>query len=111
MRVRPFSSDKGSGEGRTIPKFCLGLPGTFHRTVLLYYGFQVHKVHYVTVTYNIKESIVRAVSAEKRDYVLLVAVLDLFEGKEESGPVTVYRLLGLLPDMGETVYVRASIVG
>ena len=37
-RVHPFSSDKGSGEGRTIPKFCLCLPGAFHRTILLYYG-------------------------------------------------------------------------
>ena len=36
--VRPFSSDKGSGEGHTIPKFRLGFPGAFHRTVLTYYG-------------------------------------------------------------------------
>ena len=40
---------------------------------------------YVTATYSIKESFVRAASAEKRDYVLLVAVLDLVKGKEESG--------------------------
>ena len=58
---------------------------------------------YVTVTYSIKESFVHAVSAEKRDYVLLVAVLDFFKSKEKSGPVTVYRLLGLLPDTGDTV--------
>ena len=102
MRVRPFSSDKGSGEGRTIPKFCLGLLGAFHRTVLLYYGCQVRKVYYVTATYSIKESFVHAVSAEKRDYILLVAVLDLIKSKEKSGPVTMYRLLGLLPDTGET---------
>ena len=54
-------------------------------------------------TYSIRESFVRAVSAEKRDYVLLVAVLDLIKSKEKSGPVMVYRLLGLLPDTGETV--------
>ena len=102
MRVRPFSSDKGSDEGRTVPKFCLGFPGTFHHTVLLYYGCQVCKLLYDTATYSIKESFVRAVSAEKRDYVLLVAVLDLIKSKEKSGPVTMYRLLGLLPDTGET---------
>ena len=60
-------------------------------------------MHYVTATYSIKESFVRAVSAEKRDYVLLVAVLDLVKRKGESGPVTMYCLLGLLPDAGETV--------
>ena len=54
-------------------------------------------------TYSIKKSFVRTVSAEKRDYVLLVAVLNLVKSKEESGPVTVYRLLGLLPDTGEMV--------
>ena len=75
----------------------------FHRIVLLYYGCQVRKVHYVTATYSIKESFVRAVSAEKRDNILLVAVLDLIKSKEKSGPVTVYRLLGLLPDAGEMV--------
>ena len=58
-------------------------------------------MHYVTVTYSIKESFVRAVPAEKRDYVLLVIVLDRFKSKEKSGPVTMYRLLGLLPDTGE----------
>ena len=59
-------------------------------------------MYYVTATYSIKESFVSAVSAEKRDYVLLVAVLDLIKSKEKSGPVTMYRLLGLLPDTGET---------
>ena len=62
-------------------------------------------------TYSIKESFVRAVPAEKRDYVLLVAVLDLIKSKEESGPVTMYRLLGFLPDTGETDQVRAGVVG
>ena len=54
-------------------------------------------------TYSIKESFVHAVSAKKRDYVLLEAVLDLTKSKEKSGPVTVYCLPGLLPDTGETV--------
>ena len=76
-RVRPFSSDKGFGESRTIPKFCLGFPGALHRTVLLYYGCQVREVHYVTATYSIKDSFVRAVFAEKGDCVLLAEVLDL----------------------------------
>ena len=79
----------------------MGFPGTFHRIVLLYYGCQVRKVHYVTATYSIKEPFVHAVSAEKRDYVLLVAVLDFIKSKEKSGPVTMYRLMGLLPDTGE----------
>ena len=68
-------------------------------------------MHYVTATYSIKESFVRAVPSEKRDYVLLVAVLDLIKSKEKSGPVTVYRLLGLLTDTGETIEVRAGVVG
>ena len=97
------SSNKGFGDSRTIPKFCLGFLGAFHHTVLLYYGCQVRKVHYVTATYSIKESFVRAVSAEKRDYVLLVAVLDFIKSKEKFGPVRMYCLLGLLPDTGETV--------
>ena len=60
-------------------------------------------MYYVTATYSIKESFVRAVFAEKCDYVLLVVVLDLVKRKEESDTVMVYRLLGLLPDAGETV--------
>ena len=68
----------------------------------MYYGCQVRKVLYVAATYSIKESFVRAVSTEKRDYVLLMAVLDLIKSKEKSGPVMMYRLLGLLPDTEET---------
>ena len=64
-RVCPFSSDKGFGEGRTIPKFCLGFPGAFHRTVLLYYDCQIREAYYVTTAYSIKESFVRAVFAEE----------------------------------------------
>ena len=64
-RVLSFSSDKGFGESRTIPKFCLGFPGAFHHTVLLYYGSQVRKVHSVTATYSIKDPFVCIVFAEK----------------------------------------------
>ena len=56
---------------------------------------------YVTATYSIKESFVHAVPAEKRDYVLLVAVLDLIKSKEEFGAVTMYCLPGFLPDVEE----------
>ena len=78
----------------------MGLPGTFHRTVLLYYGCQVRKVHYVTATYSIKESFVGAVSAEKRNYVPLVAVLDLIKSKEKSGPVTIKSERASLAEAG-----------
>ena len=65
-RLRPFSSDKGLGESRTIPKFCLGFPGALHRTVLLYYGFSRRfPSHSTTATYGIEDSFVRAVFAEK----------------------------------------------
>ena len=40
-----------------------------------------------------------------------MAALDLVKRKEESGPVTMYYLLGLLPDAGETVLVRVGVVG
>ena len=102
MIMHPFILDWVCIQGRIIPKVCFGFLGTFHRTVLLYYGCHVRKVLYVAATYSIKESFVCAVSAKKRDYVLLVAVLDLIKSKEESGPVTMYRLLGLLPDTRET---------
>ena len=64
-RVQPFSLDKGSCEGRTIPKFRLGFPAAFHRTVLLYYGCQVYEVCYFMATYSIEDSFVCAVFAEK----------------------------------------------
>ena len=63
--VRPFSSEKGLGESRTVPKFSLGFPGAFHRTVLLYYESQIREAYYVTAAYSIKESFVRAVFAEE----------------------------------------------
>ena len=58
-------------------------------------------MHYVTATYSIKESFVHVVPAEKRDYVLFVAVLDLIKSNEEFGLVTMYRLPGFLPDTEE----------
>ena len=58
---------------------------------------------YVTAAYSIKESFVRAVFAEERDHVLLAAIPDLVERKEESDPVVMYGFVGLLPDAGETV--------
>ena len=63
--VCPFSSDKGLGESRTVPKFSLGFPGAFHRTVLLSYDCQVREVYYVSAAYRIKESLVHAVFAEE----------------------------------------------
>ena len=65
MRVHPFSSDGGFSESRRIPEFCLGFPGAFHRTVLLYYGRQVSEVCYVTATYGVKDSLVRAIFAKE----------------------------------------------
>ena len=64
-RVCPFSSDKGLGESRTVPKFGLGFPGAFHRTVLLYYDCQIRDAYYVMAAYSIEESFVRAVLAEE----------------------------------------------
>ena len=64
-RVHPFSSDKGLGESCIVPKLCLGFPGAFHRTVLLYYDCQVREVYYVTAAYSIKESFVHAAFAEE----------------------------------------------
>ena len=57
-------SDGGFSESRRIPEFCLGFPGAFHRTVLLYYGRQVSKVCYVTATYGVEDSLVRAIFAK-----------------------------------------------
>ena len=81
----------------------MGFPGAFHRTVLLYYGCQVSEVCYVTATYGVEDSLVRAIVAKERNCIFLAAVLDPVNYKEESGPVMMYCLLGLLPDAGETV--------
>ena len=101
MRAHPFNSDGGFSESRRIPEFCLGFPGAFHRTVLLYYGRQVSKVCYVTATYGVEDSLVCAIVAKERNCIFLATVLDLVYHKEESGPIVMYCLLGLLSDMGK----------
>ena len=64
-RAHPLSSDEGFSESRRIPEFCLGFPCAFHRTVLMYYGRQVSKVCYVTTTYGVEDSLVRAIFAKE----------------------------------------------
>ena len=64
-RVHPFSSDWGFCQSQGIPKFCLGFPGAFHHTVLPYYGRQVSEVCYVTATYGVEDSLVRAIIAKE----------------------------------------------
>ena len=105
MKVHPFSSDGGFNESRRIPEFCSGFPGAFHRIVLLYYGLQVSEVYYVTVTYGVEDPLVHAIVAKERNCVFLATVLDLVHYKEESGPIVVYYLLGLLSNVGKIAYV------
>ena len=105
MRVHPFTSDWVYIRSRIIPKFCLGFPGAFHRTVLPYYGRQVSEVCYVTATYGVEDSLVCAIVAKERNCVFLAIVLDLVHHKEESGPIMMYCFMGLLPDVGKIVYV------
>ena len=105
MRVHPFSSDWGFCQSRIIPKFCLGFLGAFHRTVLPYYGRQVSKVCYVTETYGVEDSLVRAIVAKEQNCVFLATVLDLVHYKEESGPIVMYCLLGLLSNVGKITYI------
>ena len=105
MRVQTFSSDVGFSESRRIPEFCLGFLGAFHRIVLLYYGRQVSEVCYVTATYGVEDSLVRAIAAKEQNCVFLATVLDLVHYKEESGPIVMYCLLGLLSNVGKITYV------
>ena len=56
---------------------------------------------YVTATYGVEDSLVRAIIAEERNCVFLATVLDSICHKEESGPVMMYCFLGLLSDMGK----------
>ena len=105
MRVHPFSSDWGFCQSRIIPKFCLGFPGAFHRTVLPYYGRQVSEVCNVMATYGVEDSLVRAIVAEERNCVFLATVLDLVHYKEESGPIVMYCLLGRLPNVGKIICI------
>ena len=90
---------------RIVPKLCLGFPGTFHRTVFPYYGRQVSEVCYVTATYGVEDSLVRAIVSKERNYVFLPTVLDLVHYMEESGPIVMYCLLGLLPNVGKIVCI------
>ena len=63
--VHPFTSYWVHIWGRIIPKFRFGFLGAFHRTVLLYYGRQVSEVCYVTATYGVEDSLVRAIFAKE----------------------------------------------
>ena len=60
---------------------------------------------YVTATYGVEDSLVRAIVAKERNCVFLATVLDLGHYKEESGPIVVYYLLGLLSNVGKIVYI------
>ena len=64
MMMHPLSSDGIAIQGRIIPKFYFGFPGTFHRTVFLYYGRQVSEACNITTTYSVKDSLIRAITAE-----------------------------------------------
>ena len=109
MRVHLFSLDWGFCQSRIIPKFCLGFPGAFHRTVLPYYGRQVREVCYITATYGVEDSLVCAIVAKQRSCVFLATVVDLVHYKEESGPIVMYRLLGLLPNVGKIVCIWVGV--
>ena len=60
----PFYFGLGLYSGPDRPKIYFGFPGTFHRTVLSYYGRQVSEACYLTVIYGVKDSLVRAIIAE-----------------------------------------------
>ena len=63
--MHPFISDWVCIQGRIVSKFYFRFLGTFHRTVLSYYGRQVSEACYLTTIYGIKDSLVRAIIAEK----------------------------------------------
>ena len=63
--MHPFISDWGCIQGRIVPKFDFGFPGAFHRTVLSYYGCQVSEACNFTTTYDVEDSLVRAIIAEE----------------------------------------------
>ena len=63
--MHPFVSDWVCIRGWVIPKVYFGFPGTFHRTVLSYYGRQGSEACYLTVIYGVKDSLVCAIIAEK----------------------------------------------
>ena len=102
--MHPLSSDGITIHGRIIPKFCFSFPGTLHLTVFLYYGRQVSEACNITMTYGVKDSLVRAITAENRDCVFLAAILYPVHNQEESGLVMMYYFLRPLPDLGEIAY-------
>ena len=63
--MHPFISDWVCVQGRIIPKFYFGFLGAFHSIVLSYYGRQVSEAYYLTAIYGVKDSLVRAIIAEK----------------------------------------------
>ena len=73
--MRPFVSDWVCIQGRIIPKVYFGFPGTFHRTVLSYYGRQVSEACNVMATYRVEDSLIRAIITEERNCVLLTVIL------------------------------------
>ena len=60
-----FISDWGCIQGRIVPKFYLGFPGAFHRTVLSYYVRQVSEACNIMATYGVEDSLVRAIIAKE----------------------------------------------
>ena len=62
--MHPLSSDGITIQGWIIPKFYFGFPGAFYRTVLSYYGRQVSEACNITMTYGVKDSLIRAITAE-----------------------------------------------
>ena len=101
----PFYFGLGVYSEPVIPKYRFGFPGAFHRTVLPYYDRQVSEVCYVTETYGVEDSLVRAIVAKERNCVFLATVLDLVHYKEQSGPIVMYYLLGHLPNVGKIVCI------
>ena len=63
--MHPFVADWVCIQGQIIPEVYFGFAGTFHRTVLSYYGRQVDKACNFAATYGIEDSLVRAIIAEK----------------------------------------------
>ena len=62
--MHPFISDWVCIQGRIVSKFYFLFLGTFHLTVLSYYGRQVSEACNITATYGVEDSLVRAIIAE-----------------------------------------------
>ena len=63
--MHPFISDWGCIQGRIVPKINFDFLGASHRTVLSYYGRQVSEACNFTMTYDVEDSLVRAIIAEE----------------------------------------------